>query len=107
MKFRTLAIATAFATTMGTAAVQAENMTTDRDHLNAYSTMTYGDIYLSGGEKAAAAVSRSGQLDHPPEGLRLQRQPHCQHHLPRRYLRCQLGRQLECPLLRHGRKSQP
>jgi hypothetical protein len=60
MKFRTLAIATVFASLMGTAAVHAEHMTTDRDHLNAYSTMTYRNIYMSGGEKAAAAVDGVG-----------------------------------------------
>ena len=60
MKFRTLAIATVFASLMGTAAVNANAMTTDRDHLNGYSTMTYRNIYMEGGEKAAVAVSGAG-----------------------------------------------
>jgi len=60
MKFRSLAIATVFASLMGTAALHAEHMTTDRDHLNGYSTMTYRNIYLDGGEKAAVAVSGAG-----------------------------------------------
>jgi len=61
MKFRTLAIAsTVFASLMGTAAMNAERLTTDRDHLNAYSTMTYRNIYMDGGDKAAVAVSGVG-----------------------------------------------
>src|SRR5439155_23138453 len=61
MKFRTLAIATSvFASLMGTAAMNAERLTTDRDHLNAYSTMTYRNIYMDGGDKAAVAVSGVG-----------------------------------------------
>jgi len=60
MKFRTLAIATVFAALMGTASLHAEHMSTDRDHLNGYSTMTYRNIYLNGGEKAAVAVSGAG-----------------------------------------------
>jgi hypothetical protein len=61
MKFRTLTIATVFATLMGSAALHAENnMTTDRDHLNAYSRMTYSNIYLSSGATAEVAVSGVG-----------------------------------------------
>lgn len=60
MKFRTLAIATVFASLMGTAALNANAMTTDRDHLNGYSKMTYRNIYMDGGEKAAVAVSGAG-----------------------------------------------
>ena len=60
MKFRILAIATVFALLMGNAALNAECRTIDRDHLNAYTSMTYRDIYLYGGEKAAAAVSGVG-----------------------------------------------
>jgi hypothetical protein len=60
MKFRTLALATVFAALMGTASLHAENMTTDHDRLNGYSTMTYRNIYMNGGEKAAVAVSGVG-----------------------------------------------
>ena len=60
MKFRTLAIATVFASLMGTAAVEANAMSTDRDHLNGYGSMTYRNVYVSGGETAAAAVSGAG-----------------------------------------------
>ena len=60
MKFRTLALAAVFTSVMGTAALHAEHMTTDRDHLNGYGTMTYRNIYLNGGDKAAVAVSGAG-----------------------------------------------
>lgn len=60
MKFRILAIATLFASLMGTAALHAENMSVDRDHLNGYSRMTYRNIYMNGGDKAAVAVSGVG-----------------------------------------------
>jgi hypothetical protein len=60
MKFRTLALATVFAALMGTVSLHAENMTTDHDRLNGYSTMTYRNIYMNGGEKAAVAVSGVG-----------------------------------------------
>jgi hypothetical protein len=60
MKFRTIAIATVFASLMGTAAIHANAMKVDRDHLNGYATMRYTDIYMSGGEKAAVAVSGLG-----------------------------------------------
>ena len=60
MKIRTLAVATVFATLMGTAALHAENMTTDHDRLNGYSRMTYNNISLSGGEEAAVAVQGIG-----------------------------------------------
>ena len=60
MKFRTLAIATVFASLMGTAVLKAENMDTDRDHLNGYGNMTYRNIHMTGGETAAAAVSGVG-----------------------------------------------
>jgi hypothetical protein len=60
MKIRTLAVATAFATLLGTAALHAENMTTDHDRLNGYSRMTYNHISLSGGEEAAVAVQGVG-----------------------------------------------
>lgn len=60
MKFRALAIATVFASLMGTAALHADTLQTDRDHLNGYSTMTYHNIYMYGGEKAAVAVSGLG-----------------------------------------------
>ena len=57
MKFRILAAAAVFAASLLGTAVHAENMTTDRDHLNAYTSMTYRNIRMYGGEKAAAAVS--------------------------------------------------
>ena len=57
MKFRTLAIATVFASMLGTAALDAKAMTTDHDHLNGYTTMTYRNIHLSGGDTGAVAVS--------------------------------------------------
>src|SRR5579863_4252774 len=60
MKFRTLAIATVFASLMGTAALDANAMSVDRDHLNGYATMRYTNIYMNGGEKAAVAVSGLG-----------------------------------------------
>jgi hypothetical protein len=60
MKFRSLAIATVFASLMGTAALHAEHMSTDRDHLNPYSSMTYNNIYMDGGQKAAVAVTGAG-----------------------------------------------
>ena len=60
MKFRTLAIATVFASLLGTTTLRAEHMTTDHDHLDGYSRMTYRNIYLSGGDKAAVAVSGVG-----------------------------------------------
>ena len=60
MKFRTLAIATLFASLMGTAVQHANAMSVDRDHLNGYATMRYTNIYMNGGEKAAVAVSGLG-----------------------------------------------
>ncbi|HVZ83278.1 MAG TPA: hypothetical protein VG893_06345 [Terracidiphilus sp.] len=62
MKIRNfaLAIATGLATLMGSAALHAESMVTDHDTLNGYSTMTYHNIYLDGGQNAAVAVQGSG-----------------------------------------------
>jgi len=60
MKFRALAIATVFASMLGTAALHAHADATDRDHLNGYATMRYSNIYMNGGEKAAVAVKGLG-----------------------------------------------
>lgn len=62
MKIRNfaLAIATGLATLMGSAALHAESMVTDHDSLNGYSTMTYHNISVSGGEHAAVAVQGDG-----------------------------------------------
>jgi hypothetical protein len=61
MKTRIFAIATLFASTLtGTAAMHAQNLTTDHDRLFAGRSMTYNNIYLDGGENATVAVQGDG-----------------------------------------------
>jgi hypothetical protein len=61
MKNRIIATAAVLAALItGSAAVKAENTTTDRDSLNGYTHMTYSNINLYRGQEAAVAVKGDG-----------------------------------------------
>jgi hypothetical protein len=61
MKIRIFATAAVLVSLIaGSAAVKAENTTTDRDRLNGYARMTYSNIAMSGGQEAAVAVKGDG-----------------------------------------------
>ena len=62
MKFRILAIATLFASLLGSATLKAETPMIDGAYLYGHTQMVYNDIYLSEGHGAAVAVSGTGHF---------------------------------------------